>query len=112
LIPRFGMMGASIAVLSSVVLSGLLVLVEIRILHGIYPFALPTLKPFVAGAVALGVQLALGAHIDRVALRVPLVIVAGLVCYLGALALLGLPPEDRRLAAGLWARLRPGQRQR
>jgi O-antigen/teichoic acid export membrane protein len=106
LIPRFGMMGAAIAVLSSVVLSGLLVLVELRIIHGIYPFALPTMKPFVAGAIALAVDLALAGHIDRVALRVPLVIVAGLVSYLGVLVGLGLAPEERRLAEGVWARVR------
>ena len=106
LIPRYGMVGASIAVLSSVVLSGLLVLVQLRIIHGIYPFTLATLKPVAAGAAALAVELAIVGHVDRVALRVPLVIVAGLVCYLGALAGLGLPAEDRKLVDGAFARMR------
>jgi O-antigen/teichoic acid export membrane protein len=106
LIPRYGMVGASIAVLSSVVLSGVVVMVQVRIIHGIWPFTVATLKPLAAGAVALGVELVIGGRVDRVALRVPLVIVAGLLCYLAALAALRLPPEDRKLVESALARLR------
>jgi hypothetical protein len=45
-----------------------------------------------------------------VGIRVPLVIVTGLVIYLGTLLLLGLAPEERHLLAGIRARLARGGR--
>jgi hypothetical protein len=88
-----------------VTLSGLLVLVEVRVIHGIYPFGPATLKPVAAGAVALGVELLVGRHVGPIGLRIPLVIVAGLVAYLGVLLGLGLAPEEKRLAGSIWERL-------
>jgi O-antigen/teichoic acid export membrane protein len=106
LIPHLAMVGAAIAVLTSVTLSGLLFLVQVRMIHGIYPFAWATLKPLAAGAVALGVELAIRAAVGPLGARIPLVIIAGLASYLGALAGLGLAPEEKRLVTNAWARLR------
>jgi O-antigen/teichoic acid export membrane protein len=109
LIPRYAMVGAAIAVLTSVTLSGLLVLVQVRMIHGIYPFAWTTLKPLAAGATALGIELLVGRHVGPTGLRIPLVIVAGLAAYLTTLVLLGLAPEEKRLATNIWARRRGGR---
>lgn len=106
LIPRLGMVGAAITVLASVTLSGLLVLVQVRMIHGIYPFGWATLKPLAAGGTALGLELLVGRHVGATGLRIPLVIVAGVVAYLTTLVLLGLAPEEKRLATNAWARLR------
>jgi O-antigen/teichoic acid export membrane protein len=106
LIPRLGLLGTAFAQLSSVMLLHLLVLVEVRLAFGCFPFDKTILKPLTACAFALGVEVALDAHVARVAIRIPLVIVAGLVGYLTILLLLGLAPEERRLVAGLPVRFR------
>jgi O-antigen/teichoic acid export membrane protein len=106
LIPRYGMVGTAVAAFVSVTFISVLMIVEVRIVYGIYPFGWSTLKPFLAGAVALGAELVVAGRIDHVALRIPVVILVGLVSYLGALVVLRLPTEDRRLLANAWARLR------
>jgi O-antigen/teichoic acid export membrane protein len=106
LIPRFGLVGAAVAALGGVVLLHTLVTIEVRLLHGVYPIGWPTLKPLVAAGVMLGVQTVVGAHVAQVAARIALVIVAGLAAYLGTLAALGLPPEDRELIERMRARVR------
>jgi O-antigen/teichoic acid export membrane protein len=106
LIPRYGMFGTAVAAFVSVTFISVLMLVEVRIVYGIYPVGWSTLKPFLAGAVALAAEHALAGRIDHIGLRIPAVIVVGLISYLGALVALRLPPEDRRLVASAWARLR------
>jgi O-antigen/teichoic acid export membrane protein len=106
LIPRFGLVGAAVAALTGVALWGLLVLVQVRLIQGIYPFGWATLKPFLAGAAALGVEMLIRRQVDLLAVRIPLVIIAGLAAYLIALLSLGLAPEERRLAASIWTRIR------
>ena len=51
-------------------------------------------------------ELLLDGQMTPTGVRVSLVIVAGLVCYLTPLGLSGLAPEERRLVAGLGVRLR------
>ena len=106
LIPRLGLVGAALAALGSVMLLHLMVLVEVRLGFGVYPFDKTVLKPLAAAAVTLVVELVLDRQITLTGVRVPLVIVAGLGCYLTTLVLLGLSPEEQRLAAGATARLR------
>lgn len=106
LIPRFGLLGTAVAALGSVTLLHIFVLVEVAVIHGVHPFAPSVFKPFVAAAVALGIQLAISAQLSRTAVRVPVLIAAGLATYLLTLLALRLDPEDRRLLAGLVARLR------
>ena len=106
LIPRHGMVGAAIAVLGSMALSAVMVLIEVRMIYRVYPVSRGALKPVAAGAVALGVELLLGSRVGPIGLRIPLVIVAGLVSYLAVLIALGLAPEERRLADSIWSRVR------
>ena len=106
LIPHLGLLGAALAALGSVMLLHLLVLIEVRLGFGVYPFDRTVLKPLAAAAVALAVELALDGRVTPTGLRVSLVSVAGLISYLAALRLLGLAPEEQRLVAGLGARLR------
>ncbi|HEY7373583.1 MAG TPA: oligosaccharide flippase family protein [Polyangia bacterium] len=112
LIPRLGLLGAAVAALGSVALLHLMVLVEVRLAFGVYPFDATVLKPLAAAAVTLAVELVLNGNVSPTGLRIPLVIVAGLVCYLTTLGLLGLAPEERRLVAGLGGRLRGGSAKR
>jgi predicted membrane-bound dolichyl-phosphate-mannose-protein mannosyltransferase len=63
-------------------------------------------KPFLAAAVALAVELAIAGNVNPVALRIPLVIVAGLATYVLTFVALGLAQEDRRMLAGFAKRLR------
>jgi len=106
LIPRLGLLGTALASLGSVSLLHLLVLIEVRVAFGAYPFDRRILKPLAAAVVALGAESLLGARIAEAGLRVPLVIVIGAVSYLAVLVGLGLAPEERRLAKSLRARLR------
>jgi O-antigen/teichoic acid export membrane protein len=111
LIPRFGLVGTASAALGSVVLVNLLMMIEVRIGFRVWPFDRTILKPLVAAAATLAAEVALGSKIASVGLRVPLVIVTGLVIYLGSLLALGLAPEERHLLAGVRARFvrrRPG----
>jgi peptidoglycan biosynthesis protein MviN/MurJ (putative lipid II flippase) len=106
LIPRLGLPGAAFAALGSVVLLQLLLLIEVRVGFGVYPFDRTVLKPLAAAAVTLAVELALNGHVAPTGVRIPVVIVAGLVCYLTTLGLLGLAPEEQQLVAGARARFR------
>ncbi|HSY38230.1 MAG TPA: polysaccharide biosynthesis C-terminal domain-containing protein, partial [Polyangia bacterium] len=106
LIPRLGLLGAALAALGSVVLLHLMVLIEVRLGFGVYPFDKTVLKPLAAAATTLALELALDSHVAPTGVRIPLVIVAGLLCYVATLGLLGLAPEEQRLVAGARARLR------
>ena len=112
LIPRLGLLGAAFAALGSVMLLHLMVLIEVRLGFGVYPFDRTILKPLAAAAAALAVELALDSHVSLTGVRIPLVIVAGLVCYVTTLGLLGLAPEEQRLVASARARLRSGSAKR
>ena len=106
LIPRYGLVGAALAALGGVVLLHTLVTIEVRLAHGVYPVGWLTLKPLAAAGVMLAVETAVSAHVSRPAVRIPLVIVAGVVSYLGTLVALRLPVEDRELVERVRARLR------
>jgi O-antigen/teichoic acid export membrane protein len=106
LIPRFGLLGAAFAALGSVVLLHTQVLIEVRLWFGIYPFDRTILKPLAAAGATLAVELALDSHVAPAGLRIPLVVVAGLVAYVTVLGGLGLAPEEARLVAGARAKLR------
>ena len=62
----------------------LMVLIEVRVGFGVYPFDRTVLKPLAAAAATLALELALDSHVAPTGLRIPLVIVAGL----------GLLPDD------------------
>ena len=77
LIPRYGMVGTAVAAFVSVTFISVLMLVEVRIVYGIYPVGWSMLKPFLAGAVALAAERAVAGRIDHVGLRIPVVIMVG-----------------------------------
>jgi O-antigen/teichoic acid export membrane protein len=106
LIPRLGMVGTAIASLVSVTTLQGLYVIQVRLAHGVLPIAWSTLKPFAAAAVMLAVETLVAGNVARPGARIPLAIVAGLLSYLGTLVALGLAPEDRRLFARLWSRVR------
>jgi O-antigen/teichoic acid export membrane protein len=112
LIPRFGLLGTAFAALGGVVLLHLLVFIEVGAGFGAYPFDRTILKPLTAAVVALALEFALDTHIATTGIRIPLVIVAGLVSYLTTLLMLGLAPEERGLAASAGQRLRAWGRKR
>ncbi|HXU00006.1 MAG TPA: oligosaccharide flippase family protein [Polyangia bacterium] len=110
LIPRFGMLGAASAALASVILFQGLYVVQVFLAHRILPLSRALLKPLAAAAAMLVVELWIVHHIAHMAQRIPLAIVGGLLSYLGALVALGLAPEDKRLLADIWNRVRPRER--
>ncbi|HVZ74304.1 MAG TPA: oligosaccharide flippase family protein [Polyangia bacterium] len=106
LIPRFGMMGAAASALVAVTTPLVLMIVEVWVLERVHPFAVGLVKPFVAGAAMLAVELAVDGAVASRFLRIASVIGAGLFVYLIALALLRPGREERELVARVWARLR------
>ena len=65
LIPRLGLLGAAFAALGSVMLLQLMILIEVRLGYGVYPFDRTVVKPLCAAAATLAVELAL----DTMSLR-------------------------------------------
>jgi O-antigen/teichoic acid export membrane protein len=110
LIPRFGILGTAFAALGGFVLLHLLVLFEVGLAFGAYPFDRTILKPLLSVAAAAAVELLAATYISTTALRVPLVIAGGLASYLTTLLALGLAPEERRLAEALRERIRARRR--
>jgi O-antigen/teichoic acid export membrane protein len=105
LIPRFGPVGTAIASLGSIALLQIAAVVEVRIIEGVSPLDRSLLKPLAAGAVAFLAEAAVSRHVAATAARVVLVIAVGLCAYGGALATLGLAPEDRQVLARARARV-------
>lgn len=99
LIPRWGLMGAAVAVLITVSVMNLLRMVEVFVVYKIHPFNRILFKPFTAGFAALIVVLILGNLIDVERNLVTLVIGVAVVLaiYVGVLRILGLPEDDRRV---------------
>jgi O-antigen/teichoic acid export membrane protein len=107
LIPRLGMLGAAISALAGVVLLHTLVFVEVGMLQGVYPVRPSTLKPIAAALAMFAVETLISTRSGLpVGARIPSVIVAGLVAYVGALVALGLAPEERELVRKWWRRIR------
>ncbi|MEP6652662.1 MAG: oligosaccharide flippase family protein [Myxococcales bacterium] len=106
LIPRIGLLGTAIAALGSVTLLQLLVAIEVWLVYRVHAFAWSLAKPFLAAAATCGVELLVARQIPLTAVRVPALIAAGLVTYMLCLLLLGLEPEDRRLAVKMTGRVR------
>jgi len=97
LIPRWGLMGAAVAVFISLSVMNLLRMIEVFIIYRILPFNRTLLKPFAAGLAALIAVLVIGTLIDVERDLVSLIIGSALVIaiYAGVLKSLGLPEDDR-----------------
>jgi O-antigen/teichoic acid export membrane protein len=104
LIPRFGLVGTALAVLGSVVLINAMGVFEVWLGFQVFPFDRTIIKPILAAAVTFATESAINRAVSPVGLRIPLLIVGGLLAYLGTLLALGLAPEERRLLASARAR--------
>ena len=106
LIPRYGLVGTAIASLGSVAAMQIAGVVEVALTERVLAFDRSSLKPLVSGAVTLAAEVAIARLCGgSTAVRVLLVIVAGLGIYGGSLLALGLAPEDRTLLQRARARL-------
>lgn len=110
LIPRYGVLGASVAHLVGTALNNLLPLWQVWSASRLHPYRLDYWKPIAAGVASVGAARAVialaGVGTGVVAAAVAVVVV-GLV-YLGLLLLLGLGPEDRAAIGALTGRLTGG----
>lgn len=106
LIPRFGLMGAATATLSSLTLVSLMRLTQVYRHTRLQPFRAATLKPFTAGATALLTGLGLGALLADLPPVLVVLIAGGALClvFVGVLLALGFDEDDRFILARLRAR--------
>lgn len=107
-IPKYGIEGASLAVAISMLLLGIVRVIEGHTLIGIHPFTSGFLKPLIASGASLAITLL----IDR-ALPLNKYLFIGcssatfLLTYLAGLVLLGLDPADRYILAKAREKLLP-----
>ena len=109
LIPRWGLLGAAVSTGLSVALLNLTRLIEVRILTGVHPYSTKYLKLLSAGLVS-----GLGGFLLEARLRPEMgpfaltVLLSGAIiaCYLLVLSVQGIEPEDRRVVANLFSRVR------
>ena len=71
-------------------------IIQVAVFERVSPFSWGLLKPLIAAAAAFTVESVAHALRMPVGARVALVLVLGLVVYLGVLFATGLPPEERR----------------
>lgn len=108
LTPRWGLLGAATAAATANATVNLLRLAEVFILYRLVPFNVGSLKPIVAGLVAL----AAGWSVSRWLLTKETLIFTAinvailLAAYAAAIVLLGLDQEDRAVLSRLGGRLR------
>jgi O-antigen/teichoic acid export membrane protein len=113
LIPRYGMVGASVSFAGSLTLVNLIKLVQVRVLFGMYPFRTDTLRAIFAAAVGAGLAAPVAFLVDWPDELGQVLVVTAIIFlgYVQVVRVLGLNPEDRALfAAGrakIVRRLRP-----
>ena len=97
LIPRWGLMGAAVAVFVSIAFMNILRMVQVYVVYKLLPYNRILLKPFAAGFAAMLAGIILGQLVSMQQNLVFLVlgITMVLVVYAGVLQLLGLPKDDR-----------------
>jgi len=105
-VPRYGLVGAALASLCTIVFVQSAALVEAHVLYKVSPFSRALWKPLLAAACAMIVETIAHRSIASPSLRLVVVLASGLVVYLGALVTFGLPEEERHLALRLWRRAR------
>jgi O-antigen/teichoic acid export membrane protein len=104
--PRYGLVGATIGVFGSMLIVQGTAIIEVAIWQRVHPFAPALLKPLLAGALSFATMTVLHRVVPPGWVRVTAVVVAGVLVYGGVLLALGLPPEEKRIAERLTARLR------
>ena len=107
LIPKWGILGAAIAVATTSIIGNLIVLIEVFILFRMHPYNTSFLKPVSAGLAALVTTSAVGqllpSEVNYIYFTASLITV--LVVYGGLILLFGLSEEDRAVLARLRTRL-------
>jgi O-antigen/teichoic acid export membrane protein len=104
--PRYGLVGATIGVLGSVLIVQGLAIIEVAVWQRIHPFAVGLLKPVAGGVASFVAMTALHGVLPPGWMRVTGVMAAGAIVYGGLLLALGLPPEEKRMFQRLTGRLR------
>lgn len=96
LIPRWGLIGAAVAVFVSISIMNLLRMVQVYVIYRLSPFNRLLLKPFVAGFAALISALIFDRvlSIEHYLWSLMIGIVLVVIVYSGVLQILGLPEED------------------
>lgn len=113
LIPRYGIVGTACAVTSSIVVLHLFLGLAVWRLQRVHPFDSRTIKPILAAAAMLAVELALRSALEQHrALAIPATVIAGGAVYLAVLGMLGLPQEERRILNKITARFGAGHQKR
>jgi len=105
LIPRYGLTGAALAVLTTVVFFQALLVGQAWRRERVHPFEVHLLRPLGAALVMLG-ALVLSPAAWQQGLRAAALALAALILYGTTLLVLGLAPEDRALLAKLSFRFR------
>lgn len=104
LVPRYGIMGAGVAVATGLIMSNTVILFFVKRRLGLWPYSRRHLKPFTAGLLA-----AVGTYLVKLALPLStgiptLLVIAPLfaACFVVLILALGLSPSDRQFVSGLW----------
>ncbi len=105
LIPKFGITGAAMSVLSSLFLMMAATVVQVWVIERVHPFHGALLKPVAAAAAALIAQLAIVRALPTIA-GAAVAVVGGVTVYLGVLLLLRPPREEREVLQSALARVR------
>jgi O-antigen/teichoic acid export membrane protein len=106
LVPRMGISGAAVAVLVSATAFQVALTIEAWIIERVHPFTAALVKPLVAAAAMLAVEIGIRGLVHGLPARFALVIAGGLATYLAALLALGIGSEEREIVEKLNARLR------
>lgn len=112
LIPRYGMVGAAASAAGALTLVNVIKLVQVRMLLGMYPFRLDSLRAFGAAGIAVGVAAPVAFLFDwsTVVWQAAAASAVLFLVYAQAVRALGVSEEDRELFAA--GRARIGQRLR
>jgi O-antigen/teichoic acid export membrane protein len=105
LIPRYGVTGAAIAALLSMMVAHGALMIQVYRLDHVHPFERALVKPFVAAGIAFLAELAVRAIPVAPRVSVVLVVAAGLIVYPAALLVLRPGEEERRFVVDLVRRL-------
>jgi O-antigen/teichoic acid export membrane protein len=105
LIPHYGVTGAAVAALLSMMLAHGALMIQVYRLDHVHPFERALAKPFIAAAIAFFGELCVRAIPAPPRLRVALVVVAGLAIYPAVLLALRPGEEERRFVIGLVSRV-------
>jgi O-antigen/teichoic acid export membrane protein len=106
LIGRYGLIGAALVALGTVLVIQTAALIEVAVIVRVHPFSRALAKPLAAAALTFAAQSALRALPAPTWLRVAATIIGGGALYAATLVALRLPAEEQRMAARIVAKLR------